>query len=403
MTEPWGPAAVFHVEQASKRPRLHYFSYYLDAGMEAQRGASPASFAKIEYTKTALLAAGVDLRLVSTAIAKPGAGSLPREEREVGSHERHIYLPSRRFPSRLSFPVTQALMWLQIVRYLLTQVRRGDMVMAYHSPAYLRPFRVARRLKRFRLILEVNEVYATVWDQYASRRPSEEAFIREADAHLFVSSIAAGEFSGGKPYAVSHGTYALPERRAWPVEDGQTHAVYAGVVDHRRGAELAAQSALHLPADHVVNILGFGADDAVRRLRQVVAEVNAEAGREAVVFHGEKRGQDLTDFLHRCHVGLNTHRYEPSELEGARYCFPSKVSLYLTHGLPVVSSELEVVTESPLAEFVTFYRDDDPASVAAAVVEAVKRVGDMAEDRIPQSLIKKLDRDFHASLWRLLS
>jgi hypothetical protein len=196
--------------------RVHYFSFYLEPSQAARRVAVPAGFAKVEYVASAAAGAGFDVRVVSTAVAK--AGYVPGER-----GGQHIYLPSWRPPLRAGFAVAVAFMWAQIVRYLLLEVRRGDTVMAYHSLSYIGPLTAAGRLKKFRLVLEFNDLYSAVSEKYRGRKRVEERFIRGADAHLFMNRIAARKFSGGKPHVISYGSYDVPARSVERRDDGCTH------------------------------------------------------------------------------------------------------------------------------------------------------------------------------------
>ncbi|MCD4533725.1 hypothetical protein LRP67_06490 [Nocardioides sp. cx-169] len=358
--------------------------------MAAKRAGSPAAIDKIEYTKSALLRAGADVQLVSACGAKAGEGRLPRVAHAIGPRERHIYLSAGRFPTKFGSAAARVVAWWNVIRYLLTEVRSGEAVLVYHAPSLIGPLSLVRRFKRFHLVLEVNEIYSTVWSSFANLRMAEERFVRSADAYLFVSSIAARKFSGGKFYAISHGTYFLPPQASRRDGGEVVHAVYAGVVDSRRGAELAAKSAAFLPENFVIDILGFGTDEAIAALDAEIRRVNSTIGRQCVRFHGQKRGRELTDFLHSCDVGLSTHQYRGEELEGSQYCFPSKVSLYVTHGLPVVSERLQVLVDSKLARAATFYEQATPNLVADAIVKGALE-GSRLEMR---ELVTELDKAF---------
>jgi hypothetical protein len=372
------------------KPRIHYLSFYLAPGMEDEREPNPAGFPKIEYIRSSALAAGADVQAVSTAIAKPGR-LLRRQTRDGW-----IYLPTIRLTGgRVGYGIALVFMWAQLVRYLLTEVKADDTVLAYHSLSYVLPLRAIRRVKRFRFVLELNELYTVYTRQSDGRRAAEERFARTADAYVVMNRHAAREVTGRKPHVISHGTYSAPDRQRPQRDDGKIHAVYAGVVDFRRGAALAAEAALHLDDRFAVHILGYGPADAVADLEATVAVVNEEVGREAVTYHGTKYGRDLTDFLHGCHIGLSTHAYLPSEAEIALYSFPSKVPLYVAHDLRVVSSVVPVVVDSAFAELITFYEASTPESIAAAIEESAEN---LTGGRSPASLMAELDDQFRREL-----
>lgn len=364
--------------------RVHYLSYRVEP-TTVGRVRVPAGVAKVEYLRGALLRAGCLVRLVSTALADKGYA--PRVKVRLSETETHVYLPSLRLPH-----ITRPFQWLQIAHYLLTAVKGDDVVVAYHSLAYMGPIRLARRLKKFQLVLEVNDVYHAVSATYANRRASEEAFIRGADAYLFMNRIAAAAFADGKPHLISYGSYEVPERRADRPDDGRTHVVYSGIIENRRrAASLAVDAARHLDEQFVVHILGFGDEEEISALQRRVEALNSEVRREAVRFHGALYGQEFTDFLHGCHVGLSTHAYGPDDSASADLTFPSKIPVYMAHDLKVVSPDLPCVVESPFAAFVSFYTDHSPQSIAAAIRATVESANTAST---PAEVVAELDRGF---------
>lgn len=370
--------------------RIHYFSFYLAPGQEERRAAVPAGFAKVEYVAGAAADAGLAVRIVSTAITEEGRAAGAR-------YGRHVYLPSWRPRGGAGYAVALAVLWIQIVRYLLVEVSRGDTVLAYHSLTYLRPFSAARRIKRFRLVLEFNDLYSAVSPKHAARKDAEERFIRSADAHLFMNRLAAARYSDGKPHVLSFGSYAVPKRRHAQIDDGRVHVVYAGVIEPgRAAAELAVRSAAHLDSGFVVHVLGYGTDTNVAALEALVAEINEQAGREAVIFHGMKRGQEFTDFLHGYHIGVSSHAYRPDDAASADYTFPSKIPQYAAHDLRVVSPSIPCVVDSPFAEVATFYDEHKPEAIAQAIRAAAAGLGD--GPRTPAALVAELDAAFRRDL-----
>lgn len=379
--------------------RVHYLSFYVAPGRQ-RRASVPAGFAKIEYIADVLVDAGWDVRLVSAALAV--GGYEPRDLDRPSPRLDVVYLPSWRPSGRIGYAVAIAILWAQIARYLLIEVKPGETVLAYHSLAYLRPIQFARRLKPFRLVLEFNDLYHAVSPRHASWKSAEEAFIRAADAHLFMNQLAAGRYGGDQPHVISSGSYAVPERRQQPPGDGRTHVVYAGIIEPgRRAAELAVRAAEHLDETFALHVLGFGAASHVAALKELVAEVNDRTNREAVTFHGVLRGREFNDFLHQCHIGVSSHAYRPDEAESADFTFPSKIPQYAAHGLQVVSPAIACVVTSPFAKVTSFYDEHDPRAIAKAVRTATKALHGAEQD--PAQLVAELDTAFRQDLLRVIS
>lgn len=380
--------------RAAARGLVHYLSYYVAPGDEGRRTAVPAGQAKIEYVRDVLEDAGFRVRLVSAAASR-GLGSRGWGH-PTGRGGEVRYLPSLAPGGRLGHAVLALVGRLQVLWYLLTRVRRGDTVLVYHSLAFVRPLTLATRLRHFRFVLELNDVYSAVSSRHRSAEAKELAFVATADAHLFMNRIAQGRFGGGRPSVVSYGAYVVPEGEPPRPEARVVRAVYAGIVEPgRRAAELAVEAAAHVGDDVEVHVLGFGADAAIADLRAQVAAVNTRAGRRAVTFHGQLRGEEFSDFLRTCDIGISSHAYRDDEQESADLTFPSKIPVYMTHGLRVVSPSIPCVVDSPFAELTEFYDDHEPSAIAAAIDRCARRP---AGGRTPRDLVAALDRDFRAAL-----
>lgn len=382
--------------------KVHYFSFYLSKEMEEWRQANHASFAKIEYVKSVIVNSGKKINLVSTALANKGYQS--RKVVQVGENERHIYLPTFSYPGKLFTGLALLFMWFHIVLYVILHVKKNDQVLIYHSLLYIEPFNLLRKIKKFSLILEFNDLYHVVSKKHAHKGKKEIEFIQSADAYLFMNSIAEEKFNKAKPYALSYGNYELPKKSKDKFSDDKIHAVYAGIIENgRRAAELAAQSSLYLDSSFIVHILGFGTDAQLRNFEELVEGINAQKGYEAVIFHGRLRGQEFSDFLHSCHIGISSHAYLPEEMDSANYTFPSKIPTYMSHDLYVVSPDIPCVVHSPFAEFTTFYHEHKPQDIAKAITECANNTMKKNALKTPAQLIANMDKNFLKEMKRLLN
>lgn len=380
--------------------KVHYFSFYLNEEMEKKREANHAGFTKVEYIKNTLLKDDTNINIVSTALGKVGCGFLGKRVVKVSDQESQIYLPTFRYKGRLFNGLTILFMRLQIILYVLLNVKPNDKVLIYHSLQYISVFNFIRKLKKFKLILEFNDLYYAVSKEHAKKEKKEKDFIANADAYLFMNTIAEKRFNQAKPYVISYGSYELPKRYKERLADSKIHVVYAGIIeDGRKAAELAVESNLYLDESFVTHILGFGSEQQLRKLEKLIKKVNEEKGYESVIFHGRLRGQDFTDFLHSCHIGISSHTYTSEEMESANYTFPSKIPTYISHGLHVVSPNIPCVVESPFSEFTTFYN----AHNAKALAEAISNTNVKKIKKTPAQLMIEMDYNFSLNLKKIIS
>jgi hypothetical protein len=281
--------------------------------------------------------------------------------------------------------------------HMILTFRASDTVIVYNLQEISLPVRIAKRLRRFTLILEIEELcFAEVeGSRKSTRKKMEMALVAAADRYILVNDILRKEFlSPEKRAIVSYGGYTCPAKIADRFTDGRIHIVYAGVVDQIRGAFKVVECAEHLPEHYMVHVLGFGSEDMLVLLVKKISQINAICGFEKVLYHGVKTGNEFSAFLQSCHIGVNAqttkHDYE-------RVSFPSKIPSYLAHGLNVVSSRVMSVTESQLSPHVTYFDSNNTRDLAAAIQSVrIASYDDQSE------IIKHLDAEFSAAMGRLL-
>lgn len=384
--------------------RVHYFSFYLSKEMETGRIAFPASFAKVEYVKAAAVKLGTELTMVSTAMAEKGVGFLGKKTIKISENESHVYLPTFGYNIRFINKLAVLFMRFQIILYVLFNVKKNDKVLVYHSLAYINPFKLLKKVKTFKLILEFNDLYYVANERLIHLKEKEIEFIDMADSYLFMNTIAEKRFNKGKPYVISYGNYELLKRNKKEIFDGKIHVLYAGIIENgRKAAELAVKSSLYLDEKFIMHILGFGDDGQLAILNEMIDCVNMQKGYEAVIFHGRLRGKEFSDFLYSCHIGVSSHAYLPNEMDSANYTFPSKIPMYMAHDLRVVSPDIPCVVNSPFVEFTTFYHEHTGKDIAKAITECAKNVKVNKESvRMPSQLIADMDKNFCKDIKRIL-
>ncbi len=283
-------------------------------------------------------------------------------------------------------------LWLLI--NLLIHAKKGQPVVVYHSLSIMGTVRLAKALKGFRLIEEVREVYADVYN-HAAIRKREARFFAAADAYIFATQVLNGSINTqSKPYAIAAGVY-LPAPTVEPqaLDPSKIHVVYAGTFTIAKGGALMAIKATEfLPDRYHVHILGKGSDE---ELQAVLSEIErVQKGSSATLtYDGCLMGKAFRSFLQGCHIGLSTQ-----DISGDfnATSFPSKILTYLSNGLPVVTGRIAAVETSGVNPFVTYYDDNDPRSIAAAILH----IGNGSAD-VRQGLLQ-LDHELENALHTLL-
>ncbi|MBQ9151952.1 MAG: LicD family protein [Clostridia bacterium] len=308
-------------------------------------------------------------------------------------------LPSRGRGGRVRNGINRAVFGFRLFARLMRLVKRGDTLWVYHSLGLMSVLRWLKRFKRFRLVLELEELYGDVrQSKWITRR--EIRFAHLADAYIFPTQALnerVNRRGREKPFAITHGTYQTappPAVEAPYDDDGRIHVVYAGTLDPRKGGVYAAMNAArYLPASYHVHILGAGTPDNLERMKQQMEEIRSACAC-TLTYDGILRDQAYTDFLHRCHIGLSTQ--DPAGDFNAT-SFPSKILAYMACGLRVVSARIPAVEHSGVGECLYYYGEQTPQAIA----EAIKAVN-LSDAYHGKRVINRLDREFLRELKELL-
>jgi glycosyltransferase involved in cell wall biosynthesis len=375
--------------------RLLYVGFY-DCGTNAAESRSywHSATNKMDYICQAVNSMGLDVLIVSPS--RTTSRTAYRGKRLQLTEGTALKLfPTFPWGNRPQRAFSIAAGHILLFLYLVLNTRRNESVIVYHSLALMRSVRYAKKVRGFRMILEVEEIYQDVVLVNSFTRRCEIATFRDADAFIFSTGLLNDRLNvESRPHIVIHGTYHAEPDRDLSFCDNRTHVVYAGIIDSKKGATVAASVAAHLDGDYHIHIVGFGDKSDVEHLQQVIAEVSSATG-SGLTYDGLFTGNEFLDFLQKCDIGLST------QVPGAAFnqtSFPSKILTYMTNGLAVVSIRIRSVQESKMADDIFFYDGQDPQDIARAIrgVRDSVRVDTRA-------LIEKLNADCVEELHALLA
>jgi len=376
---------------------LIYLGYYDTAdNADEKRSFALSAANKMDYIISAICRNGWQVQLVS-ASRTLGKENCPGHVRTISDGVTLKLFPSLGTGGvlRRIFRTVQA--HGHLLFYLLRNTKRNEPVLVYHSLGYITPICLAKRLKGFQLILEVEEIYADVSGN-AAERVREQKIFDAADAYIFSTELLNEKLNQtGKPFAVCYGTYQVEEPRDCRNDstDGTIHSVYAGTLDPRKGgAQIAVQAAGNFPAGHHLHILGFGTEEEKKQLQNLL-ERPREADNVVVTYDGLRRGEEYIHFLQNCQIGLSTQSPDGVYNDTS---FPSKVLSYLANGLRVVSIRIPVLECCAVSDLLYYYDENTPAAIA----EVVGGI-DFQAPYDSREAIRRLDQQFTQSIGGLLS
>lgn len=276
----------------------------------------------------------------------------------------------------------------------LLKLKKTDTLIVYHSLFYMRTVSLAKRLRKFRLIIEAEEIYG---DVIGNSRVSEQEvrFFKTADAYIFPTQLLNEKVnSENKPHIFIHGTYKVEKDRKCKFQDGKIHAVYAGTFDPRKGGGIAAAAAAAgLDFNYHIHIIGFGTAEEKKSMQDLVSKL-AKTSECTVTYDGLLSGEEYIRFIQSCDIGLSTQNPDAGFNATS---FPSKVLSYMANGLRVVSVRIPALERSAVGDMLYYYDENTPVAVAEAICSI-----DVNDGYDSRKVIEQLDLRFRKELKELV-
>lgn len=345
------------------RKTVKYIGFY-DFSSGSNRVCNLAATNKMDYICSAIVRAGYNVEIISPSWIVDDIENNYEKQRTIKIDENICvtFCPSWGTNNKLfrNIKIVFSLMWLFM--YMLFNVSKDENILVYHVQWISIPIRMAKFFKRFKLILEVEEIYSDVWNTNRCLSYMEKMLIEAADSYIVVSDILKERLKN-KRCIILYGGYSTNLEGCAKQNSDKIELVYAGSIDGTKsGAYNAIESMKYLPNIYRLNILGFGDYNDIVKLKGLIWEANMH-GKECHYF-GTKVGEEYDWILSNCDIALNP-QYQGQYMNTA---FPSKILSYLSHNLRVVSTRIKSVELSLLSPLITFPNEDSAKSFANAIM-----------------------------------
>ncbi|MGN0569748.1 MAG: glycosyltransferase [Candidatus Fimenecus sp.] len=381
---------------------IKYIAYYdTPDNAEQKRGYVLAATNKMDYICQALNHIGYRTEIISasgTSDTKHCYRGCLKEINPMQTLKLFFTFPwGNKIQKAVSLGSMKLFLFLELLH-----VKKNEKILVYHSLGYMRLVHLAHRIKRFHLILEVEEIYADVIGD-TKLRNKEIEILQSADSYIFPTELLNRMLNvHNKPYVIIHGTYQVEPKRNGPSDflrlnqenERIIHCVYAGTFDPRKGGATAAVSAAaYLPANYHIHILGFGSAEETKHIQDMITQLS-ERCECTVTFDGLLSGEDYIRFIQSCHIGLSTQNPD-ADFNATSY--PCKILSYMANGLRVVSIRIPVVEESAVGDNMYYYDTQTPENIAKAILSV-----DVNSEYDSRKLITDLAVQFENELEKLL-
>jgi glycosyltransferase involved in cell wall biosynthesis len=341
---------------------MKYLSFY-DTSDKEGRARCLAATNKMDYICKSLVAIGENVEIISASMTS-SKGNFKGRVEQIDDGITLKLFSAYKWGNVFQKVWAMILSKLVLFFYLLFHVKRGETLLVYHALGYMSTLRWAKFFKRFKILLEVEEIYGDVTGNPKTVK-RELSFFKKADAYIFPTELLNEKVNTkNKPYVIIHGTYNVEKSVGKKWNDGRTHCVYAGTFDPRKGGVSAAVSAgKFLDEKYHIHIIGFGSTKDKELLLKSIEEVNQNS-KCIVSYDGLLSGEEYIKFLQSCDIGLST---QSPTAEFNETSFPSKVLSYLANGLRVVSIKIKALETSGVNDILYYYEEHTPQAIAAAI------------------------------------
>lgn len=376
------------------RKEIKYIGFYNLTESKVKRVANLAAINKMDYIADAIQQAGCDVHIISpswSADDDTTAGFHRKETIQICPGKKVTFCPTFHTSNKFTrnIKIVYTLFWLFF--WLLKNAKRNEKILLYHVQWLSIPIRLAKKIKGFKLILEVEEIYGDVSAIHPYFYTLENKLLKSADTYIFSTELLVRKLQPTIPYYILYGEYKKYQRLSEPTDDGKIHLLYAGIIDtHKAGAFNAVEAANYLTDKYEMHIIGFG---DVELLKDRIENVNKKKCCK-VSYDGLYSGDEYVKYCQRFHIGLSTQNMDGEYLSSS---FPSKILSYMALGLVVVSCNIECVKISQIGELIYYYEYNDPKEIAEAIMSIkISKTNDAAR------IIQKLNKEFVQNLEILL-
>lgn len=364
---------------------IYYFGYYTKNSNPNNFLEFPGCSNKMSYIVNSIKSSNISLTVICLGESRDGANHKSKDLK-VDSLENNFFVGTMKYKifSRLY-------LYFQIINILLFKVKKTDTIIFYHTYYLIFLFKFFKKIKKFNLIIEVEESYKAAWGKSDAEIYNEIQYLKGADAYIYVNDLLPSIIENTKPYVVCYGAYDIKDYQPLNKSHKQKRIVYAGLIAEKDDSDiyLAVNAMKYLDSSYSLSILGYGSNNALKKIKQYIVENNLSTN---IVYEGFLKGDDYINFLKKCDFAINP-RVLSDRLSD--YTFPSKVLAYLSVGLPVVSTPIRCIKESKVSGLVSFSESTDPLSFSNAIKSLNLNTN-------PTSTIVSLDKAFIVDLRRLL-
>lgn len=368
---------------------IHYIAQYSES---EDYNFSPGGVSKMSYFLYCLQQLNLPTKIFSCVTAR-GNGIKPQKN-EVSKYGFDIhYAASIYRGSKLLRILNILMLQLQLFFYLI-RIPSTDTIYIYHERFYAPVIKIIRKIKKVRIVCDVEEIY-TIHAQYPQKRVNKEISYLKGFKYFTIAGKGLAELLSLNPgqYALCCGVYA-PIMYNEEKHGCKTKILYAGTFDTTKGGAFAAVECMqYLDEDYHLIVCGFGNENQVEAIKNRISVINNDKKYDSITYLGyvHNGSSEYVRILRDCTIGLSTQN--PA---GAfnNTSFPSKIFEYMRYGLRVVSTRIRETSNLPVTDYITFIKDYSPKGIAVAIAESAEKKIEAKQSEVLSKMHEKFCIEF---------
>ena len=368
-----------------------------------KRDCSLAAIKKMDYIVNSLNRSGNAVQIVSIARNKETSQGGIIQEYVNGRIKNQLVLgPCIGSKCKIISAIGELEIRLWLFMWLIFHIHKNEKILVYHSQRLMLPIYIASKIKHFRYILEVEELYYKfgLCSEWIAR--NEKKVIMNADALIASTENIVKELRYPKKAIYLHGNYQNLKIREIN-QSGEKEIrkiVFAGGIETVRNTAFnVCKCAEWLDDRFVVYLLGYGDKNAITHLQTKIKEINKKLGKEKLIYCGTKTGIEYDRFMSGCDIAIN---FQDLDEYYMKFAFPSKVLNYLNYGLTVVTTPLESIRNSVINYLVEYPENMENTPKAFAMKINNLNIDSVSERQKKKVELERLDQKFVLELNTLI-
>ncbi|NUU95817.1 hypothetical protein XO10_05920 [Marinitoga sp. 1135] len=270
------------------------------------------------------------------------------------------------------FPFNYFFSSLNFLLFLLLEVKKEDIIITYNfRPEMAVSILLAKKIKKFKLIIEFEEIYSFFSRKFKLFKFLEILGIKEAEGFITCSTKIKDiikEINNNSPVVLSYGyPFILNNISSLKKKKSNNNILlYSGRIDEERGLFNFIRIFNELIKENENYKLCITGDGPLKDKLIRITQKNKN-----IKYLGILKDSEYKKFIiENVDICVNP---QPAKSKFSKVSFPSKITYYASLGKCIVSTKMEAALNSPYKDFISFYDEGNKESLEYAIKRCIEK------------------------------